>query len=151
MPENDSDKSAGAGDADSRGGLWLAMRKFLNGQGSERSLRREIEDAINERDREEGEEEAHGGDSHDDGDLSREEREMLRNLLHFSEHDADDVAIPRGEIVAVEAGASWEELLEVFTEHGHSRLPVYREQLDEVIGMIHIKDVFPYLTGGKPA
>ena len=151
MPEHDSDKSAGAGDADSRGGLWLAMRKFLNGQGSERSLRREIEDAINERDREEGEDEAHGGDSHDDGDLSREEREMLRNLLHFSEHDADDVAIPRGEIVAVEAGASWEELLEVFTEHGHSRLPVYREQLDEVIGMIHIKDVFPYLTGGKPA
>ena len=39
----------------------------------------------------------------------------------------------------------------MFSEHGHSRLPVYREQLDDVIGMIHIKDVFPYLTNGKPA
>jgi len=126
------------------------MRKFLNGQGSERSLRREIEDAINERDREESDEEAATGDAPGDGDLSREEREMLRNLLHFSEHDADDVAIPRGQIIAIEASASWADLLAEFSEHGHSRLPVYREQLDDVIGMIHIKDVFPYLTNGKP-
>ncbi len=150
MPEGDSDRGAGAGDADSRRGLWLAMRRFFDHNGGERSLRREIEDKINERDREESGEEAAGADSSDDGDLSREEREMLRNLLHFSEHDADDVAIPRGEIIAVEAGSSWEELLGVFSEHGHSRLPVYREQLDEVIGMIHIKDVFPFLINGTP-
>src|SRR3546814_8757793 len=71
---------------------------------------------------------------------------MLRNLLHFSEHDADDVAIPRGEIIAVEASASWDELIALFAEHGHSRVPVYRETLDQVIGMIHIKDVFPFLA-----
>ena len=147
MPESDS----AAGDADSRRGLWLAMRRFFDQNGGERSLRREIEEKINERDREEGDDETFDGDTSDDGDLSREEREMVRNLLHFSEHDADDVAIPRGQIVAVEAGATWAELLDVFTEHGHSRLPVYREQLDDVIGMIHIKDVFPFLTGGKPA
>ena len=146
MPENDSDKSAGAGDADSRRGLWLAMRRFFEGQGGERSLRRELEGKINEH---EGDEAA-SGEAPGAGDLSREEREMLRNLLHFSEHDADDVAIPRGEIVAVEAGSSWEELLGVFSEHGHSRLPVYREQLDDVIGMIHIKDVFPFLINGTP-
>ncbi|WP_425341839.1 hemolysin family protein [Citromicrobium bathyomarinum] len=151
MPETDSDRGTGAGDADSRRGLWLAMRRFFDQNGGERSLRREIEDKINERDREEGNDDDADGDSPGDGDLSREEREMVRNLLHFSEHDADDVAIPRGQIIAVEASASWAELLEVFTEHGHSRLPVYREQLDDVIGMIHIKDVFPYLTGGKPA
>jgi len=76
---------------------------------------------------------------------------MLRNLLHFSENDADDVAIPRGEIIALSADTSWQEMVSVFAEHGHSRLPVYRETLDQVIGMMHIKDVFPYLaTGTEP-
>lgn len=146
MPDSDS----AAGEADSRRGLWLAMRRFFEGQGGERSLRRELEEKIDEREREEGVDEALGSERSGDGDLSREEREMVRNLLHFSEHDADDVAIPRGEIVAIEASASWADLLGIFSEHGHSRLPVYREQLDDVIGMIHIKDVFPYLTNGKP-
>ena len=138
MPESDS----AAGDADSRRGLWLAMRKFFDQQRGERSLRRQIEETIDEH---EGDS-AFGDDAPGNGDLSSEERQMLRNLLHFSEHDADDVAIPRGEIIAVEAGATWKDLLAVFSEHGHSRLPVYREQLDEVIGMIHIKDVFPFLV-----
>ncbi|MBB3035467.1 hemolysin family protein [Alteriqipengyuania lutimaris] len=150
MPDSDSDKSSGTGDADSRRGLWLAMRRFFDQQGGERSLRREIEDKINEHERDEEGDSSAGGDAHRDGDLSREEREMVRNLLHFSEHDADDVAIPRGRIIAVDSSATWAELLAVFSEHGHSRLPVYREQLDDVIGMIHIKDVFPYLTNGKP-
>jgi CBS domain containing-hemolysin-like protein len=72
---------------------------------------------------------------------------MLRNLLHFSEHDADDVAIPRGEIIAVPTSASFEELVAAFAEHGHSRLPVYRESLDEIVGMIHVKDVFAIVAG----
>ncbi|MBL4792238.1 hemolysin family protein [Citromicrobium bathyomarinum] len=143
MPESDS----AAGDADSRRGLWLAMRKFFDQQRGERSLRRQIEETIDEH---EGDS-AFGDDAPGNGDLSSEERQMLRNLLHFSEHDADDVAIPRGEIIAVEAGATWKDLLAVFSEHGHSRLPVYREQLDEVIGMIHIKDVFPFLVDDRPA
>ena len=71
---------------------------------------------------------------------------MLRNLLHFSEHDADDVAVPRGKIIAVEAAISWEAMVAAFSEHGHSRMPVFRDTLDHVIGMIHIKDVFPFLA-----
>jgi CBS domain containing-hemolysin-like protein len=74
---------------------------------------------------------------------------MVRNLLHFSEHDADDVAIPRGEIVAVAASASWEEVVRMFAEHGHSRLPVYGDSLDEIVGMVLIKDVFPFLATSK--
>ena len=50
------------------------------------------------------------------GDLSRAERQMLRNLLHFSEHDADDVAVPRGEIIAVDAAISWEQMVAAFSE-----------------------------------
>lgn len=141
------DPQSSAGDADSSSGLWPAIRKFLKAGDGDRSLRAQLEEAIDEHEDEQGEDETPEGDN---GDLSSVERQMLRNLLHFSEHDADDVAVPRGEIIAVDAKISWEELVAAFSEHGHSRMPVYRETLDEVIGMIHIKDVFPFLANGKP-
>lgn len=135
-----------AGDAESSSGLWPAIRKFFDPESGERSLRAQLEDAIDEH-------EGENGNSSDEesgkGDLSGVERQMLRNLLHFSEHDADDVAVPRGEIIAVSADDSWDQLVAAFSEHGHSRMPVYRGQLDDVIGMIHIKDVFPFLAEKK--
>ncbi len=138
MPDIDNS----AGDADSRNGLWPALKKLFRADDGDRSLREQLEDAIDEHEDENpSEDETTSGN----GDLSGVERQMLRNLLHFSEHDADDVAIPRGEIIAVSADATWEELVDSFSENGHSRMPVYRGQLDQVIGMIHIKDVFPYL------
>ena len=141
------DPENSAGEPDSRRGLWLAIRKFFDGD-DDRSLRAQLEEAIDEH---EGEESANGGDeARSDGDLSPVERQMLRNILHFSEHDADDIAVPRGEIVAVEATIGWDELVASFSENGHSRMPVYRDTLDDVIGMIHIKDVFPYLAERKP-
>jgi len=145
----DSPSSASqSGDADSTSGLWPALRKILGFEAA-RSLREQLEEAIDEH------EDEHGA-SHSDGrtnaggDLSRVERQMLRNLLHFSEHDADDVAVPRGEIIAVDASISWAEMVAAFSEHGHSRMPVYRETLDSVVGMIHIKDIFPFLADGTP-
>ncbi|BBI21366.1 hemolysin family protein [Qipengyuania flava] len=124
----------------------LAIRKFFDPDHGERSLRAQLEEAIDEHEGENGEETPeHSGT----GDLSLVERQMLRNLLHFSEHDADDVAVPRGEIIAIDASAGWDELVETFAEHGHSRMPVYRDQLDDVIGMIHIKDVFTILARGE--
>ncbi|MAH14994.1 MAG: magnesium/cobalt efflux protein [Sphingomonadaceae bacterium] len=140
------DSSSPAGDAESSSGLMLAIRKFFDPDYGERSLRAQLEEAIDEHEGENGEETPeHSGT----GDLSLVERQMLRNLLHFSEHDADDVAVPRGEIIAIDAGAGWDELVETFAEHGHSRMPVYRDQLDDVIGMIHIKDVFTILARGE--
>ena len=144
MPD-DRNGDSGNGDADSKRGLWTAIRNFFDDEG-ETSLRAQIEEAIAEHE----DEQAGGDEKPVKGDLSPVELTMLRNLLHFSEHDADDVAIPRGEIIAVDAGASWDELVTQFAEHGHSRLPVYRETLDRVIGMVHIKDVFPFLATGKP-
>jgi CBS domain containing-hemolysin-like protein len=134
------------GEPDSKRGLWLAIRRFFDADG-DRSLREQLEEAIDDHEGEHpGEADAHQAK----GDLSPLERQMLRNMLHFSEHDADDIAIPRGEIVAVPAAASWDELVSAFAEHGHSRLPVYRDTLDEVIGMMHIKDIFPFLATGAP-
>ncbi|MDP4605620.1 MAG: hemolysin family protein [Erythrobacter sp.] len=145
----DSPSSASlAGDADSSSGLWPALRKFLK-LDSARSLREQLEEAIDEHEDEHGASRSDGR-TNAGGDLSRVERQMLRNLLHFSEHDADDVAVPRGEIIAVDAEISWTEMVAAFSEHGHSRMPVYRETLDQVIGMIHIKDIFPFLANGTP-
>ena len=126
---------------DSRRSLWRAVRKLFDLGDSDQSLRAQIEEAIDEHEEE--------GEPEGNGDLSPLERQMLRNLLHFSEHDADDVAIPRGEIIAIPESASWDEVVEAFAEHGHSRLPVYRESLDTIVGMVLIKDIFPFLAGGK--
>lgn len=146
------DSQSPAGDAESSGGalsnLGAALRKILKVGDDERSLREQLEEAIDEHE-DENDEADSDENGNGNGDLSTVERQMLRNLLHFSDHDADDVAVPRGEIVGVEASLSWEELVKAFSENGHSRLPVYREKLDNVIGMVHIKDVFPFLANGK--
>ena len=124
------DSTSPAGEAESSGGLWPAIRKLFDTEGSERSLRSQLEDAIDEH---EGENREDDDADRGKGDLSGVERQMLRNLLHFSEHDADDVAVPRGEIIAMDADATWEDLIATFSEHGHSRMPVYRDQLDDVV------------------
>lgn len=136
-------RHADPGDPDSRRTLWRSVRKFFDRGDGEQSLRAQLEEAI--ADHEEESEET-GTES----DVSPLERQMLRNLLHFSDHDADDVAIPRGEIVALPASASWEQVIAAFAEHGHSRMPVYGESLDEIVGMMLIKDVFPFLADGRP-
>ncbi|RKF21830.1 HlyC/CorC family transporter [Altericroceibacterium spongiae] len=147
MPDSSRLSDSSQGDADSSSGLWSIIRKLFDAGESETSLRAQLEEAIDEHEEESGD----GRHSSINGDLSSVEVAMVRNLLHFSEHDADDVAIPRGEIIAISAEAEWDELIEAFSEHGHSRLPVYRDTLDQVIGMIHIKDVFPFLANGKEA
>ena len=112
--------------------LWRGMRSLLFGEDSEPTLRAEIEDAIDEA------EDARPVA----GDLSPAERQMLRNLLHFGERTAGEIAVTRGDIMAVPATISFDELVRAFADAGHSRLPVYGESLDEMVGMIHIKDVF---------
>ncbi|MYL98793.1 CBS domain-containing protein [Novosphingobium sp. FGD1] len=142
MADNGRHTEPGSGEGDSSGTLWRVFRRLFQSDGDQ-SLRAQLEEVINDH---EGESEASSK-----GDLSPIERQMLRNLLHFSEHDADDVAIPRSEIIAIPASASWAEVVEAFAEHGHSRMPVYGETLDEIRGMIHIKDVFPLLARAAPA
>jgi CBS domain containing-hemolysin-like protein len=146
MPEHNKNGESQTGDADSSGGLWNAIRSLFE-ENNGPSLREQLEEAIDEHEDEQSS--AGDGEVRAQGDLSPAELTMLRNLLHFSEHDADDVAIPRGEIIAVDASASWDELVALFAEHGHSRVPVYRDQLDHVIGMMHIKDVFAFLAEKK--
>jgi len=114
---------------------------MLFGQDHEPSLRDQIEEAIEE----------HEGDGEgEEDDLSPAEREMLRNILHFGERTVGDIGVPRGEIVAVPETIGFAELVARFAEAEHSRLPVYREDLDHVIGMVHVKDVFKIIATGQP-
>jgi CBS domain containing-hemolysin-like protein len=112
--------------------LWRGMRHLIFGDEAEPTLRDQIEEAI------EGAEDSRPVA----GDLTPPERQMLRNLLHFGDQTAGDICVPRGEIIAVPASISFEKLVLAFADAGHSRMPVYGESLDEVVGMVHIKDVF---------
>ena len=121
-----------SGRSENGGSFWSGLRNFLFGDENEATLRDEIEEAIENRE----------GEIPRVGDLSNVERQMLRNILHFGEKTAGDVAVPRADIIAVPATTSFDGLIAAFAEAGHSRLPVYEDSLDTVIGMIHVKDVF---------
>jgi hemolysin (HlyC) family protein len=83
--------------------------------------------------------------------LSESERMMLINLMSFGELRVDDVMVPRADIVAVEVETPLTELAAIFRDAQHSRLPIYRETLDDPIGMVHIKDVLGFLVPATPA
>jgi CBS domain containing-hemolysin-like protein len=91
-------------------------------------LRESIEDVFEE----------HRGDS---SELTAEERIMLLNIISLRELDIESVMVPRADIVAIEISTPFDEVVRIFRDAAHSRLPVYRDTLDDVVGMVHIKDV----------
>jgi CBS domain containing-hemolysin-like protein len=142
IDNDDPDISIDVREAPANGGgrsFWGGLRAALFGEGEESTLRDQIEEAIDE-----SEDEAPKL-----GDLTLVERQMLRNMLHFGEKTAGDVAVPRGDIIAVESRISFAELVAAFADAGHSRLPVYEDSLDKVVGMIHLKDVFARMVAGE--
>jgi CBS domain containing-hemolysin-like protein len=78
--------------------------------------------------------------------FSPEERAMLANILRLREVRVDDVMVPRADIEAAEIGISLGDLFARFHASGHSRLPVYRDSLDDPVGLVHIKDLMVYVT-----
>ncbi len=119
-------------------GLFRAwLRNFGRANSEDASLTEDIEDLIEER-------------REAKLPVSPQERLMLMNILRFGELRVDEVMVPRADIVAVEASTPLEDVVRAFREAGHSRLPVYRESLDDVLGMVHIKDLFKF-WGGVPA
>ena len=72
------------------------------------------------------------------------ERRLFANIVSLRQRTVADVKIPRAAIVAVEAGTPFGELVELLVRENHSRLPVYRETLDDTVGMVHIKDVLAW-------
>ncbi len=78
--------------------------------------------------------------------LSVQERNMLRRILRFGSLTVEDVMVPRADIIAVDETITVGELMHVFREAEHSRLPVYHETLDDPRGMIHIRDLMSWIT-----
>ncbi|WP_174296593.1 hemolysin family protein [Sphingomonas bacterium] len=140
MPPNAKEDRSSTGQHD-ESGIWRGLKGLIFGTPADDTLRGQLEDVIDR----------HEDDPAPDaaGDLSPLERQMVRNLLHFGERDANDVGVPRADIVAVEEHTSLDELVAKFADAGHSRLPVYRGSLDHVVGMVHVKDVFVLLAHGE--
>jgi CBS domain containing-hemolysin-like protein len=83
--------------------------------------------------------------SRESGHLRAEERRLIHRVFEFSDTVVREAMVPRTEMAAIAATSSLEEITKAFDQHRYSRLPVYRESFDDVIGFVHSKDVMPYL------
>jgi CBS domain containing-hemolysin-like protein len=112
--------------------LKRLLQKLTGQDGETAAMRESLEEVIEESDRE-------------SPALSAQERVMLSNLLKFGELEVRDVMVPRAEIIAVDESINLADLLMLFREAQHSRLPMFRESLDDPTGLIHVKDVLGLL------
>jgi CBS domain containing-hemolysin-like protein len=114
------------------GRLWSLFGRRNGG-----SVRETIEQLIEDRDEPEA-------------PIEADERMLLRNILRMRDTTVYDVMVPRAHVVGVEINTSFHDLVALMAEQAHSRLPVYRETLDDVLGMIHIKDVLAAANRDEP-
>lgn len=80
--------------------------------------------------------------------IDAEERALLTNILRLHEVTAADIMVPRIDILALPVDTPFAEAAQRMAQHGHSRLPLYRDSLDDVVGVLHIKDLLPYAAAG---
>jgi len=78
--------------------------------------------------------------SHEDGEIEPEERDIIYNLFDFTDHVAKDIMIPKVRMVSVDVNFTYDEVLDVFKECMYTRLPVYEEEKENIIGVINMKD-----------
>lgn len=124
----------GSKDDNSGLGSWIGgiLRGKGKGRNGENGWRESIEEILDEHD---------GGE---EDKIGEEERRMLSNIVALGGKRVDDVMVPRGDIVALEASLSLSEIVACYLEAPHSRLPVYSEQMDEILGVLHIKDLVKF-------
>lgn len=84
------------------------------------------------------------------GLLDPEPAEMIRNVLEFQDRTAKDVMVPRSRLEAIDIAMPIEKVLLFVSESGHSRYPVYREQIDNIVGLLYAKDLFKHLEEHRP-
>ena len=112
--------------------IWSVLRKRTN----EPDLRETIEELIEE-------------SAAAPAEFDARERELLRNIFKLREITAYDVMIPRADIIAVRHDVTLADLVQKLARESHSRMPVYRETLDDIIGFVHIRDVIQFWGGTK--
>ncbi len=133
-PADDGGNGETRPDSQQRRSSWLAS--LLGGgtraRNGDNGWRESIEEVLEEQD--DGEQVA----------LGDEERRMLANIVSLGGTRVDDVMVPRGDIIALDINLSLQEIVSRYLDAPHSRLPVYRDQLDEVVGVLHIKDLVKF-------
>jgi CBS domain containing-hemolysin-like protein len=134
--DDDSSRSARSnGNGAPRGrswkGFWRSLRRRGNGEATVRDTLEELIEDFDE----------------DEAPVEPMERLLLANVLNLRDLTIVDVMVPRADIIAVDAAIGIDELIEKFKAENHSRLPVYRETLDDCIGMVHIRDVLGQRVG----
>jgi CBS domain containing-hemolysin-like protein len=146
MTDANSSSTGTAGDGSARtdargeapdrsGDSWIdRLRAAVGWKATSAALRDDLETALEH------------GDSTEDGGFSTEERAMIRNILRLRETRVDDVMIARAEIDGIDEDTTLDRVLLAFMASGHSRMPVYRETLDEAVGMIHIRDLMGHIA-----
>lgn len=123
-------------DVPSTGGLLRAILRRLRRREKNEAVREAIEELI-------------GETPESDTPISDDQRVLLANILKLRDKTVADVMVPRVDIVAIAADTPLEDVVRLIQTEAHSRYPVYRESLDDVIGMIHIKDVLAYWGTSK--
>jgi CBS domain containing-hemolysin-like protein len=87
---------------------------------------------------------------HEDDEIEKEERAMIHGVLHLEELTARDIMVPRIDIVAAEMNEPFADILAKITQAGHSRIPMYRDSIDHLEGILYAKDLLPYVPNGAP-
>lgn len=131
---SDSENGNGGAPVQAREGLWQRLRSRFS-RGRDIGLRESLEGAI------ESHEALNPGET-----VGEEAKSMMLNIIEFSGLRVDDVMVPRVDIVAIDETDTMQDLLEKFIDANHSRVPVYRETLDGVTGMIHVKDFLRWMA-----
>lgn len=127
------------GKAADNGGLFKIFKTMFRSK-NDTSLREAIEEYIEEQDSE--------SDINESVE-SIHEKHLLSNILRLRDLKVVDVMIPRADIIAIDINTTKKDLLTMLSEKQHSRLPVYRDSLDDVVGTIHIKDILQCLAEGR--
>jgi gliding motility-associated protein GldE len=87
--------------------------------------------------------------SEERGELEQEEKEMIQGIFEFSETTVREIMVPRVDIISLPVTATLQDVIRVVNTEGHSRIPLYQEHLDNIAGIIHVKDLLPHLGGGE--
>ena len=133
LPQSQASGTTAANDAPEKpDSLFRRLRDLFVPRADENSVREAIGDLIDE-------------PSNRSASIGADESLLITNILKLHDLTAEDVSIPRADIIAIDENAELHTVADLISREAHSRLPVYREQLDQVVGFVHIKDVLTAL------
>ena len=88
--------------------------------------------------------------SEEEGTLEEEESEMIQSIIEFNDKVAGEILIPRVDIIGIESSESLDAVMDLISKEQFSKIPIYIENMDNITGILHAKDLVPYLTGSRP-